>query len=81
MLAVDEGDDSGQVRQYLDNLLHGDAGRLTTLLDPDKSAGGRYALAGMPTSVFVGADGIVQGVIVGELSGDDLSTMLARSGV
>jgi len=80
VLAVDEGESSGQVRRYLDGLLHGDAQRLTTVLDGDKSAGARYAVAGMPTTVFVGADGVVQGVRVGALEDPDFSALLARTG-
>lgn len=80
VLAVDEGESSGQVRDYLHSVLGADASLLTTVLDPDKAAGARYGVGGMPSTVFVGADGVVQSVRTGELHGDDLTTALARTG-
>jgi cytochrome oxidase Cu insertion factor (SCO1/SenC/PrrC family)/thiol-disulfide isomerase/thioredoxin len=80
VLAVDEGESSGQVRAYLQGVLGADASLLTTVLDPDHSAGARYGVAGLPVTVFVGADGIVQAVRVGELQSADLAAVLARTG-
>jgi hypothetical protein len=80
VLAVDEGDSSGQVRDYLGSVLRGDAADLVTLLDPDRSAGARYSVQALPVTVFVGADGIVRTVRIGELQADDLTTVLAGTG-
>ena len=80
VLAVDEGESSGQVRRYLDGLLGADAALFTTALDPEQSAGGHYAVGGLPVTVFVGADGIVQAVRVGQLQSGDLTTVLASTG-
>jgi len=80
VLAVDEGESSGQVRRYLDGLLGADAALLTAALDPEQSAGGHYAVGGLPVTVFVGADGIVQAVRVGQLQSGDLTTVLASTG-
>ena len=80
VLAVDEGESAGQVRDYLASLLGAGASRLTALLD-DHSAGARYAVSGLPVTVFVGADGIVQSVRIGQLHDDDLTSALAAIGV
>jgi cytochrome oxidase Cu insertion factor (SCO1/SenC/PrrC family) len=81
VLAVDEGESSGQVRDYLHSLLGDGASLLTPLLDADHAVGGRYAASGLPVTVFVGADGIVQALRVGELHDSDLTTALAATGV
>jgi thiol-disulfide isomerase/thioredoxin len=80
VLAVDEAESAAQVRDYLHSLLGADAARFTALLDGDRSAGGRYALPGLPVTVFVGADGIVQQVTTGQFQGDDLAHGLAAIG-
>ncbi len=80
VLAVDEGESSSQVGDYLHSLLGGDASLLTAAVDPDHSAGAHYAVAGLPVTVFVGADGIVQALRVGQLQSGDLTTLLARTG-
>ncbi len=80
VLAVDEGESSGQVRDYLRSVLGADAPLFTTLLDSDRSIGARYAVAGMPTTVFVGGDGIVQRVVVGQLGSGDLADGLRAIG-
>ena len=80
VLAVDEGEGSGQVRDYLRGLLGADATELTAALDPDQSAGARYAVQGLPVTVFVGADGIVRTVRTGQLQAGDLDAVLAATG-
>jgi len=80
VLAVDEGESAAQVRDYLRSVLGGDASLLTALLDADHSVGATYAVQGLPVTVFVGADGIVQSVRVGEFRADDLSSGLAAIG-
>ena len=80
VLAVDEGESSSQIRDYLGRLLGADAALLTPALDPGEAAGGRYGVSGLPVTVFVGPDGIVQAVRVGEMRPDDVEAVLARSG-
>lgn len=41
----------------------------------------RYRVRGMPTSVFIGADGIIRGVWVGLVTPDKASELLAKIGV
>jgi cytochrome oxidase Cu insertion factor (SCO1/SenC/PrrC family) len=81
VLAVNEGEDPGQVRDFMRSVLGADASRLTVLLDADHSVGARYAASGLPVTVFVGADGIVQAVRIGQLHDSDLTTALAATGV
>lgn len=80
VLAVDEGEDAGQVRDYLRSLLGADASRFTTLLDSDKTVGGQYAVPGLPTTIFVGADGIVQQVSIGGFQNGELARGLSAIG-
>ena len=46
--------------------------------DPDRSVAGRYRLQGMPTTVFIDADGRVAGVARGRLTAADLDRRLAQ---
>jgi cytochrome oxidase Cu insertion factor (SCO1/SenC/PrrC family) len=80
VLAVDEGEDAGQVRDFISSVLGADASRLIPLLDADHSVGARYAASGLPVTVFIGADGIVQAVRIGQLHDSDLTTALAATG-
>jgi cytochrome c biogenesis protein CcmG/thiol:disulfide interchange protein DsbE len=80
VLAVDEGESSGQVRSYLHDLLGADAARITAAVDPQKAVGAIYAVNGLPITVFVGADGIVQAVRVGLLQPDDFARNLTHIG-
>jgi cytochrome oxidase Cu insertion factor (SCO1/SenC/PrrC family) len=81
VLAVDEGEGAGQVRDYLHSLLGADASRMVALLDGDHAIGGKYLVSGLPVTVFVGADGIVQRLRIGELHDDDMTTALAAIGL
>jgi cytochrome oxidase Cu insertion factor (SCO1/SenC/PrrC family) len=80
VLAVNEGEDATQIRDYMRSVLGTDGTRVTALVDADKSVGAHYAVAGLPVTVFVGADGIVQSVRIGQLHDDDLTTALAAIG-
>lgn len=46
--------------------------------DPDRSVAGRYRLQGMPTTVFVDADGRVTGMARGRLTAAELDRRLAE---
>jgi protein SCO1 len=81
VLAVDEGESPAQVSDYLPSVLGADANRLVALLDQDHAIGGKYLVSGLPVTVFVGADGIVQRLRIGELHDDDLTTAMAAIGL
>lgn len=46
--------------------------------DPSRTVADQYRLAGMPTTVFIGADGRVVGTVRGPLDLDDLDTWVER---
>jgi thiol-disulfide isomerase/thioredoxin len=46
--------------------------------DPSRTVADQYRLAGMPTTVFVGADGRVVGTVRGPLDLDELDTWVER---
>ncbi|HLF25616.1 MAG TPA: TlpA disulfide reductase family protein [Anaerolineae bacterium] len=46
------------------------------LLDAEGAVAAAYSVLGLPTSVFIDANGIVQGVNVGPLTGDELETYI-----
>ena len=81
VIAVDEGESASRVRSFMHGVLGADASRLVTLLDSDRTAGARYAVSGMPTTMFVGADGVLRVVRIGQFKGDDLETGLASTGL
>lgn len=46
--------------------------------DPHKEVAGRYRLLGMPTTVFIGADGRIAGEVKGPLSAAELDRWIER---
>jgi len=78
VLAVDEGEGASDVRSFLHDVL-GASQPLLVLLDGDQSAGDRYAVTGLPVSVFIDAGGAVRAVHVGQLSTDDLRAGLVAA--
>ncbi len=61
VVAVDEGEDAGTVRGFLDR------NRFTfpAALDVDGSVARDYAVSDLPTTVLIGRDGTVRGVVTG----------------
>jgi len=49
------------------------------LLDADSKVSHQYRVFGLPTTVFVGRDGVIREVIVGEMSKESLGAILARA--
>jgi cytochrome c biogenesis protein CcmG/thiol:disulfide interchange protein DsbE len=74
-VGVDVGDTSAAARQLV-----GDTGVTYPVgVDPDyRVAGGRYQLLGMPTTVFVNADGTVAGSVTGQVGQPRLEAWLGR---
>ena len=46
--------------------------------DPDGVVKESYGVRGLPYTYFIGGDGTVEGIVVGELGADDLDTRLAE---
>lgn len=80
VLAVDEGDGLGTIRQFLQQVLGSDVA-LTPLLDANNQLGSSYAVAGLPVSVFIDPGGIVRAVHIGELDAPTLTDELHAIGV
>src|SRR5215203_2950684 len=63
-LGVDEGEPLDVVEKYLEEL----GVTFAVPLDSDMSVGDRYQVAGMPTTFFVDAEGIIRHLWVGEMN-------------
>ena len=49
------------------------------LLDLDSKVSHQYHVFGLPTSVFVGRDGVIREVTVGEMSKESLGALLVKA--
>ena len=77
ILAINEGDSLSDVKKFIKN----EKLKLTVLLDKDEKIGDLYELKGYPTSVFIDEDGIIQAIILGELSEKKLNDKLELIGI
>jgi len=78
VLAINAGDTIVEVEDFV-NSQSLDA--LNFLLDPTSSVADLYRVPGLPTSLFIDAEGLLQGVHIGELNEAYLSEYLAEIGV
>ena len=76
VLLVDERDDRGAARQFVSDL-HIFS---TVLYDGDGRTGDLYAISGLPTTVFVRADGSIEGRYVGQTDEGILSRHISTIG-
>lgn len=74
VVGVDEREDPGQVRDYIRENKYG----WTFVVDQDGAVTNRYLVGGIPEHVFVGADGIVRVIQIGELSDESMEEALAK---
>ena len=66
LLMVNLGETADAARQYVQaSKLNG-----TVVLDPERSIAARYHINGIPTHIFIGADGSVQRIFVGSVNRD-----------
>lgn len=72
------GVDVNDSRRAAAELLDGTGVTYPAGYDADASIAGRYRLQGMPTTVFIGADGRVDGVVTGPLDAADLDRRIGR---
>jgi thiol-disulfide isomerase/thioredoxin len=79
VLAVNAGEGAGDAREFLEELR---ADAFYVGMDPTLVVADAYGVAGLPTSVFLDADGVIRGVYAGHLRGKDMRAYLdaARSG-
>ncbi|MGE5554040.1 MAG: TlpA family protein disulfide reductase [Betaproteobacteria bacterium] len=71
-LAVNSGEPAATVKAYLDRI----GARVPVLLDGEGAVTQRYLVQGLPTSYFIGPDGIIRDKVVGALDGPGLRTRL-----
>ncbi|HEX2699838.1 MAG TPA: TlpA disulfide reductase family protein [Acidimicrobiales bacterium] len=72
------GVDVNDSRSAAADLLAGTGVSYPAGYDPDRSIAARYRLQGMPTTVFIGADGRIDAVARGRLTAADLDRRLDR---
>lgn len=76
-LAIDLDEDGGKVRDFFDSL-----GIVTVrpLIDVNSTQAKRYGIVGVPTTVFVGADGVIRQITIDAMTDDGLRAGLATVG-
>jgi len=79
VLGVDQGESAETIRPFLTKVLGRDVA-ITTLRDPDHQVADRYAVPGLPVSVFIDPGGTVRAVHVGELDAPTLASELHSIG-
>jgi thiol-disulfide isomerase/thioredoxin len=71
-LAVNTSEDPATVKEYVAR----SKAKVPVLLDRDGKVARRYLIQGLPTSYFIGADGIIRDKVVGAVDGPGLRTRL-----
>ena len=77
VLAVNAGEERASVRNFVDKFGYD----LQFLLDPSNSLASQYQVRGLPTSVFIDQQGLIQGMHIGLLDESLLSNYLSQVGV
>lgn len=78
VLAVNAGEEKAVVQNFVNNHSLDD---LVFLLDPDNDVASLYRIPGFPTSLFIDAEGLLQGFYIGELDKAALKNNLEKIGV
>jgi len=78
VLAINAREENHTVQNFVDSQNFED---VNFLLDPTNSVADLYRVPGLPTSLFIDAEGLLQGIHIGELDEDLLTTYLAGIGV
>ena len=76
-LAIDLDEDGGKVRDFFDSL---GITTLRPLIDVNSTQAKRYAIVGVPTTVFVGPDGVIRQITINAMTYDELRAGLAKVG-
>lgn len=74
VLAVTSADPASDVEQYVDEL----GLTFPMLLDPEEQASRAYQITAYPTSFFIGPDGIIQDVVIGQMENDEIVEKISR---
>ena len=78
VLAVNAGEEEVVVQNFVNNHNLDD---LVFLLDPENDVASLYRIPGFPTSLFIDAEGLLQGFYIGELDKAALKNNLEKIGV
>lgn len=76
-LAIDLDEDGGKVRDFFDAL---GIVTLRPLIDVNSVQAKRYAIVGVPTTVFIGADGVIRQITIDAMTETTLRAGLAKVG-
>jgi thiol-disulfide isomerase/thioredoxin len=76
IVAVNTGEGVGDASRFLDDL---DARDFHVAMDPTLTVSDAYAVFGMPTSLFLDADGVIRAVYVGQIDQDLMREYLAAA--
>lgn len=76
-LAIDLDEDGGKVRDFFDSL---GIVTLRPLVDLNSTQAKRYAVVGVPTTVFIGPDGVIRQITIDAMTDASLRGGLARVG-
>lgn len=76
VLAINAGEDSATAAEFIDRL---DADAFHFGMDPSLVVADAYGVYGMPTSIFIDAEGIVRATFTGHLKDENLRTMFAAA--
>jgi cytochrome c biogenesis protein CcmG, thiol:disulfide interchange protein DsbE len=68
-----------ETREQVDSYAHELNLNFPLLLDTDSKVSHQYRVFGLPTSVFVGRDGVIREVAIGEMGKESLAAILSRA--
>ena len=71
----------GDRRAKVENSVAAEHLTFMILLDEDEKVSQDYIITGFPTSIFIDKDGVIQSLILGELSSEELKANLALIGI
>lgn len=74
VLAVTSSDPASDVEQYISEL----GLTFPLLLDPEEQASRAYQITAYPTSFFIGPDGVIQDVVIGQMEDGQVEEKVAR---
>lgn len=73
VLAVNQGEDAEQIREFLAEL---NVDNITVLLDRPRDWGNEYGVTGFPTTYVIDAEGMVRWIKIGELEVEEMYAYL-----
>ena len=77
IVGINVGDSPAKVENYAS----AEHLSFTILLDEDEEVSKVYTITGFPTSIFIDKEGIIQSLVLGELSTEELEENLAQIGI